>query len=57
MTSTLSLQPETILLEQPSPGVVVATLNRPDRLNAQNNQMFGELEALAQRRQTTPVSG
>jgi enoyl-CoA hydratase/carnithine racemase len=47
MTSTLSLQPETILLEQPSPDVLVATLNRPDRLNAQTNQMFGELEALA----------
>jgi enoyl-CoA hydratase/carnithine racemase len=46
MTSTLSLQPETILLEQPSPDVVVATLNRPDRLNAQNNQMFGEFEVL-----------
>jgi enoyl-CoA hydratase/carnithine racemase len=46
MTSTLSLQPETILLDQPSPDVLVATLNRPDRLNAQTNQMFGELEAL-----------
>src|ERR687895_317547 len=46
MTSTLSLQPETIVLEQPSPDVLVATLNRPDRLNAQTNQMFGELEAL-----------
>ena len=46
MTSTLSLQPETIVLEQPSPDVLVATLNRPDRLNAQTNQMFAELEAL-----------
>jgi enoyl-CoA hydratase/carnithine racemase len=46
MSSTLTLQPETILLEQPSPDVVIARLNRPDRLNAQTNQMFGELEAL-----------
>src|ERR1700712_1580276 len=46
MSSTLTLQPETILLDQPTPDVVVATLNRPDRLNAQTNQMFGELEAL-----------
>jgi enoyl-CoA hydratase/carnithine racemase len=46
MTSTLSLEPETIVLERPSPDVVVATLDRPDRLNAQTNQMFGELEAL-----------
>jgi enoyl-CoA hydratase/carnithine racemase len=46
MSSTLALQPETILLDQPTPDVVVATLNRPDRLNAQTNQMFGELEAL-----------
>src|SRR5215210_1307771 len=46
MSSTLALQPETILLDQPTPDVLVATLNRPDRLNAQTNQMFGELEAL-----------
>jgi enoyl-CoA hydratase/carnithine racemase len=46
MSRTLTLQPETILLDQPTPDVVVATLNRPDRLNAQTNQMFGELEAL-----------
>jgi len=46
MSSILTLQPETILLDQPTPDVLVATLNRPDRLNAQTNQMFGELEAL-----------
>jgi enoyl-CoA hydratase/carnithine racemase len=36
----------TIALEQPVPGVVVATLNRPDRLNAQTFQMFDDLAAL-----------
>jgi enoyl-CoA hydratase/carnithine racemase len=40
-------QLETILLHRPRDGVVVATLNRPDRLNAMTNQMFRELEALA----------
>jgi enoyl-CoA hydratase/carnithine racemase len=43
----LTLQPETMRLDEPAPGVVVATLDRPDRLNAMTNQMFGELEALA----------
>ena len=28
------LELQTVLLERPSPGVVVLTLNRPDRLNA-----------------------
>ena len=36
----------TIALEQPVDGVVVATLNRPDRLNAQTFQMFDDLAAL-----------
>src|SRR6201994_3698643 len=36
----------TITLEQPVEGVVVATLNRPDRLNAQTFQMFDDLAAL-----------
>jgi enoyl-CoA hydratase/carnithine racemase len=40
------MQPETMRLEQPSPDVLVATLDRPDRLNAMTNQMFEELEAL-----------
>jgi enoyl-CoA hydratase/carnithine racemase len=37
---------ETIRLEAPAPGVTVATLNRPDRLNAQTFQMFDELAVL-----------
>ena len=37
----------TITVEQPSPGVVVATLNRPERYNAMNNTMFAELERMA----------
>lgn len=38
---------ETILVDRPVEGVVVATLNRPERLNAQTNTMFRELEELA----------
>ncbi|MEI2778325.1 MAG: enoyl-CoA hydratase-related protein [Tetrasphaera sp.] len=38
---------ETILLDRPVDGVVVATLNRPDRLNAQTDTMFREFERLA----------
>ena len=37
----------TMTVEQPLDGVLVATLNRPDRLNAMTNQMFDELEHLA----------
>jgi enoyl-CoA hydratase/carnithine racemase len=37
----------TMTLEQPVEGVLVATLNRPDRLNAMTNEMFDELEQLA----------
>jgi enoyl-CoA hydratase/carnithine racemase len=37
----------TMTLEQPVEGVLVATLNRPDRLNAMTNDMFEELEQLA----------
>jgi enoyl-CoA hydratase/carnithine racemase len=32
--------------EEPAPGVLLVTLNRPERLNAQTNEMFGELERL-----------
>jgi enoyl-CoA hydratase/carnithine racemase len=38
---------DTIAVDEPAPGVVVATLNRPERLNALTAAMFGELEALA----------
>lgn len=38
---------ETLRLEEVSPGVVVVTLDRPDRYNAMTNQMFDELERMA----------
>jgi enoyl-CoA hydratase/carnithine racemase len=38
---------ETLLLGEVSPGVVVVTLNRPDRYNAMTNTMFDELERMA----------
>lgn len=38
---------ETLLLDRPVEGVVVVTLNRPERLNAQTNTMFRELEQLS----------
>jgi enoyl-CoA hydratase/carnithine racemase len=38
---------ETLLLEEMAPGVVVVTLNRPDRYNAMTNTMFDELERMA----------
>ena len=38
---------ETIELTEPSPGVALATLNRPDRMNSMTNVMFVELETLA----------
>jgi enoyl-CoA hydratase/carnithine racemase len=37
---------ETLLVERPRDGVVLVTLNRPDRLNAITFQMFDELHAL-----------
>lgn len=40
---------ETMTVDRPTDGVVLATLNRPDRLNAMNNTMFRELEQLARR--------
>jgi enoyl-CoA hydratase/carnithine racemase len=46
MTATVTTEFETILIERPAPGVVVATLNRPERLNAQTFRMFDELAAL-----------
>jgi enoyl-CoA hydratase/carnithine racemase len=38
---------ETLLLEERAHGVVVVTLNRPDRYNAMTDTMFGELEQVA----------
>jgi enoyl-CoA hydratase len=37
---------DNLYLERPAPGVLVATLNRPDRLNALTFAMFGELRRL-----------
>src|SRR5262245_66460490 len=39
-------QPETMLVDETTPGVLLVTLNRPERLNAQTNEMFVELERL-----------
>ena len=44
---SLDKEYETIALDEPAPGVVVVTLNRPDRYNAMTNTMFDELEQLA----------
>lgn len=44
---TLEEQFETLLAEEVKPGIVVVTLNRPDRYNAMTNTMFVELERLA----------
>ncbi|WP_141013635.1 enoyl-CoA hydratase/isomerase family protein [Nocardioides sambongensis] len=44
---SLDRQFETLTLEEVTPGVVVMTLNRPDRYNAMTNQMFDELERAA----------
>jgi enoyl-CoA hydratase/carnithine racemase len=46
LIDTDTMQLETIALDQPAPGVVVATLNRPDRLNSMTFQMFDDLYAL-----------
>lgn len=37
----------TLSTEQPTPGVVVVTLDRPDRYNAMTNTMFAEFEHVA----------
>lgn len=38
---------ETLALAEPAPGVVLVTLNRPERHNAMTNTMFDELERVA----------
>ena len=38
---------ETLLVDEVKPGIVVVTLNRPDRFNAMTDTMFIELEQLA----------
>lgn len=38
---------QTMTLDERAPGVVVATLNRPDRFNAMTNTMFAEMERMA----------
>jgi enoyl-CoA hydratase/carnithine racemase len=38
---------ETLLVDRPSPGVAVVTLDRPERLNAMTDTMFVEVEYLA----------
>ena len=48
-------QLETIALEQPAPGVVLATLNRPDRMNAMTFQMFDDLAALDRQGKLDPL--
>jgi enoyl-CoA hydratase/carnithine racemase len=45
--AVLDLKLETVELTSPRDGVVLATLNRPDRYNAMTATMFAELEALA----------
>lgn len=41
------LRLETIRMDRPQPGIVVATLERPERMNAMTDTMFSELERLA----------
>jgi enoyl-CoA hydratase/carnithine racemase len=44
---SLSTSYTTLALDEPRPGIVVVTLNRPDRYNAMTDTMFGELEHVA----------
>lgn len=44
---TIQLDCETFRLEQPADGVLLLTLDRPDRLNAMTVRMFDEFEELA----------
>src|SRR5258708_10762757 len=44
---SLDTEYETLALDEAAPGVVVVTLNRPDRHKAMTNTMFDELKRLA----------
>ena len=44
---SVDIKYETLTLDEAAPGVVVVTLNRPDRYNAMTNTMFDELERIA----------
>jgi len=44
---SLDTEYETLALDEATPGVVMVTLNRPDRYNAMTNVMFDELERVA----------
>jgi enoyl-CoA hydratase/carnithine racemase len=44
----LANQPTTLQIEEPTEGVVLVRLNRPDRLNAINSTMIAELEAVVE---------
>ncbi len=47
MTAQRELSFETLRLERPRPGIALATLNRPDRMNSMTSTMFREFEELA----------
>ena len=42
----MDLKFETLLVETPEPGIMVVTMNRPERLNAMNTQMMTDLRDL-----------
>lgn len=48
------MQPETMRVEDVAPATLLVTLNRPERLNAQTDQMFSELEQLGHSLQERP---
>ena len=43
-----------LLVDQPLPGVSRLTLNRPEKRNALNNQLRGELLAMLERNDQNP---